>query len=128
MYLRFVIEPLDGRSGRRKGIFAGMGILKRRDDLHPDDFKRYRALAEWFNENLDMPSRFSRSSKRSATPRALSWFRDSATEYIAKTRELAAIFDKYDISVTMLKTHRPGYIVYESENQIVAEPYSDTET
>ena len=105
-----------------------MGILKRRDDLHPEDFKRYRALAEWFNENLDMPSKFSRSSKSSATPRALSWFKDSATVYIAKTRELAAIFDKYDIAVTMLKTHRPGYVVYESDNQVIAEPYADTET
>jgi hypothetical protein len=128
MYLRFVIDTMDKRSGRRKGIFAGMGILQRRDDLHPEDFKRYRALAEWFNENLDMPSKFSRSSKSNATPRALSWFKDSATVYITKTRELAAIFDKYDIAVTMLKTHRPGYIVYESDNQVIAEPYSDTET
>lgn len=128
MYLRFVIDTVDKRSGRRKGIFAGMGILHRRDDLHPEDFKRYRALAEWFNENLDMPSKFSRSSKNNATPRALSWFKDSATVYITKTRELAAIFDKYDIAVTMLKTNRPGYVVYESDNQVIAEPYADTDT
>ena len=61
MYIRFVINTLDARSGRRKGIFAGMGLLKRRDDLHPEDFKRYRALADWFN--------------------------DPAAEHIARTRE-----------------------------------------
>jgi len=119
---------MDKRSGRRKGIFAGMGILKNREGLHPEDFKRYRALAEWFNENLEMPVSFSRSSKPHAKPKAISWFKDSATEYIARTRELAAIFDKYDIPVIMLKSARPGYIVYESDNQVVAEPYSDTPT
>jgi hypothetical protein len=128
MYIRFVINTLDARSGRRKGIFAGMGLLKRRDDLHPEDFKCYRALADWFNENLDMPPRFNRSSRPHATPKALSWFKDSAAEHIARTRELAEIFDKYNIPVTMLKTDRPGYIVYESDKQVVAEPYADTQT
>ena len=128
MYIRFVVDIQDGRSGKRKGIFAALGVFKKLDDVSTEDYKKYRELAEWFNENLDMPVNFSRSSKPHAKPKAISWFKDTAIEHIAKTRQVASLLEKYGIHVTMLKTSRPGYIVYESDNQIVAEPYNDTIT
>ena len=128
MFIRFVVDRQDGRSGTRKGIFAALGIFKKEDGVSREDYEKYRELADWFNENLDMPDKFNRSSKPRAKPKAISWFKDSAKEYIAKTREVAMLLEKYGIHVTMLKTTRPGYIVYESENQIVAEPYNDTIT
>lgn len=128
MYIRFVVDIQDERSGRRKGVFAALGVFKKNSDVSKEDYKRYRELAEWFNENLDMPKKFNRSSKPHATPKAISWFKDSASDYISKTREVASLLEKYGINVTMIKTNRPGYIVYESDNQIIAEPYSDTIT
>jgi hypothetical protein len=128
MYIRFVIDTKDERSGRRKGIFAALGILKKHPEISGLDYKRYRELAEWFNENLDMPEKFHRSSKPHAKPKALSWYKDSAKEFIKKTREVSELLEKYGIKVTMLKSKRPGYIVYESETQVVAEPYNDTIT
>lgn len=128
MYIRFVVEIRDERSGRRKGVFAALGVFKKNPEVSAQDYSSYRTLAEWFNENLDMPSKFSRSSKPNAKPKALSWYKDSATQYIQKTREVAELLTKYGVEVEMLKTNRPGYIVYESESQIVAEPYKDTVT
>ena len=126
MYIRFVVEIKDERSGRRKGVFAALGVFKKNPEVNAQDYNSYRALADWFNENLDMPSKFNRSSKPNAKPKALSWYKDSATEYIQKTREVAELLIKYGIEVEMLKTNRTGYMVYET--QIVAEPYRDTIT
>tara|TARA_B100000768_G_C11255295_1_gene366096 strand:+ start:63 stop:449 length:387 start_codon:yes stop_codon:yes gene_type:complete len=128
MYIRFVVEIKDERSGRRKGVFAALGVFKKNPEVNAQDYNSYRALVDWFNENLDMPSKFNRSSKPNAKPKALSWYKDSATEYIQKTREVAELLIKYGIEVEMLKTNRTGHIVYESETQIVAEPYRDTIT
>lgn len=128
MYIRFVVDIKDERSGKRKGIFSALGVLKKHPEISAEDYKHYRVLAEWFNEHLDLPDRFNRSSKPHAKPKALSWFKDSAKEHISRTREVAELLEKYGIEVTMLKSRRPGYVVYESRTQIVAEPYSDTVT
>ncbi|MDP2123062.1 MAG: hypothetical protein Q8J92_01645 [Parvibaculum sp.] len=41
-------------------------------------------------------------------------------------REISRILQEYGHFVTMIKSARPGYIVYEDEHQIVAEPFADT--
>jgi hypothetical protein len=38
-------------------------------------------------------------------------------------RELAAILEAHDIRTEMLTTDRPGYVVYEDDYQVVAEPF-----
>ena len=42
--------------------------------------------------------------------------------------DLKAILEQYGIHVDLIKSDRPGYIVYEDENQIAAEPFQSTET
>jgi hypothetical protein len=46
-----------------------------------------------------------------------------ATQHIAQPRELAALLEANDICTEMLATDRPGYIVYEDEFQVLAEPF-----
>lgn len=128
MYIRFVVDIQDERSGHRKGIFAALGVFKKNPDVTTGDYAHYRELAEWFNDNLEQPDRFNRSPNPHAKPIALSWYKDSATEYIHKTREVAALLDRYGIKASMIKSNNPGYIVYESEHQIVAEPFKNTPT
>lgn len=38
---------------------------------------------------------------------------------------MAALLGDYGVFVQVLKTSRPGYVVYEDEFQIVAEPFSN---
>jgi hypothetical protein len=35
------------------------------------------------------------------------------------------ILEQHSVCVRVLKTDRPGYIVYEDEHQVVAEPFAD---
>ncbi len=59
---------------------------------------------------------------------ALSWFKDTATVQIAKMHELAQILQDHGIEVDVLRVVRPGYVVYEDQFQITAEPFQETVT
>jgi hypothetical protein len=58
--------------------------------------------------------------------KAISWFKDTAKEHLARARELVAILENHGLVVTMLKAERVGYVVYEDDFQIVAEPFAET--
>lgn len=105
-----------------------MGELTKSNVLNQFEIDRYNNVTDWFNENLQVPTKFSRSSSSRAENKAISWFKDSAEESISKMREVRDILEVHGIVVYMIRTSRPGYIVYEDEIQIVAEPFADTNT
>jgi len=53
------------------------------------------------------------------------WFKSSARAHLAKIHEMICVLEQHEVYVRTLKAHRPGYIVYEDEHQVVAEPFSD---
>lgn len=57
--------------------------------------------------------------------KAISWFKDSAHEHTARVRSLVAILRHHEVAVRMLRADRVGYVVYEDEYQIVAEPFAE---
>ena len=126
MYLRFVIHQNDEDSGRRQGLFQALAEVRERGELFEHELEMVKEIHKWFNENLKKPSSFNRSAKPHALNKAISWFKDSANEYISRMRELAAILDRHGVSIDVIQTDRPGYIVYEDEHQITAEPFSDS--
>jgi len=128
MLIRFVIHQTDKSSGRRQGLFQAMGDLKRQGDLPALQEVHYEEVRAWFKEHLKVPDRFARASRAHPQSVALSWFRDSAREHIDKMREIARILEEHGILVDVVQTDRPGYVVYEDEFQVVAEPFRDTST
>jgi hypothetical protein len=127
MFLRFVISELDDDSERELGIFHAAWNLRDDGRLFPYEETHLEELRQWFNLNLEKPTRFTASKppyyrKKS---KAISWFRDSAHEHVARIREIAAILENHGITVRMLKAERVGYLVYEDKHQVVAEPFSD---
>lgn len=128
MFVRFVIPSRDRQSGRRKGLFSALSQLESDNLLSAEEIERLTVLRGWFNRELERPERFSRSTRPHAHKAALSWFKPDAVEHITKMRELAAILTMHGYAVEMLRTARPGYVVYEDEHQIAAEPFSDTPT
>ena len=68
------------------------------------------------------PTTFSRSRKKHAKQVGLSWYKSTANEHINKMYELVEILRHYNIQVNILKTNKPGYVVFEDEYQTVAEP------
>jgi hypothetical protein len=128
MYLRFVVADIDEDSERKLGVFHAVRNLREWGWLHPYEEEQHDLIRRWFDENLERPTRFTASKppfyrKKS---RAISWFKDSAREHIAWIRGLAAILHNHGIPVLMLKADRVGYVVYEDEYQVVAEPFADT--
>jgi hypothetical protein len=55
------------------------------------------------------------------------WFKPSAKEHIARTYEMCRILEQNGVYVRVFKARRPGYIVYQDEHQVVAEPFADLE-
>jgi hypothetical protein len=128
MFVRFVIHKNDEDSGRRQGLFQAMTDLEESGNLEAHEQERYDEVYEWFRKNLRKPRSFTRSSKPHAKKVALSWFKDTAAEHIAKMHEVAFILHSHGIEVQVLRTERPGYVVYEDELQVAAEPFSETVT
>lgn len=82
---------------------------------------------EWFDANLKKPTKFTSSKPPyyRKENKAISWFKDSADVHISKLREVLSILDNHEIHFEMIKTETPGYIVYENNHQVVAEPFFD---
>jgi hypothetical protein len=127
-YVRFVISENDEDSGRRQGLFQALSDLEDRGDLSHEEQQLFDQVYAWFRKHLRKPRSFTRSSKPHAKLVAISWFKDTATEHIRRMRALASILDSHGVQVEMLATARPGYIVYEDDFQVAAEPFSDTPT
>jgi hypothetical protein len=123
MFVRFVVTMLHQDTNQPMAIFEAVDLLPPVGHLPDWDERRLRELGDWFRARLPFPERVARSQRPHATHRAVSWFKASATEFIANARELAAILEAHDIRTEMLTSERPGYIVYEDEIQVLAEPF-----
>jgi len=128
MFFRFVTSRIDEDSGRRLGMFQAAADLLDSGRLTPPEEERVDKIYNWFDANLQEPISFSRSRRPHAANRAISWFKDSAAEHLARMREMASILEDNGIWVEIVQTNRPGYIVYEDEFQVAAEPFAETVT
>lgn len=129
MLVRFVISHIDNDSQRSLGIFHAAFGLRDQGVLYPYEEEHLRELMRWFNANLEKPTRFTSSKPPYYRKRngAISWFKDSAVEHISRMREMAAIVENHGLAVRMLKSDKVGYIAYEDEWQVVADPFSDVD-
>jgi hypothetical protein len=127
MYIRFITGEIHDESQWETGVFQAAYRLWRSGNLPEYEGARLREILDWFNMNLEKPNRFTTSKPPfyRKQNRAISWFKDTATEHIANLREIMTILDNHGIHTEMIQTDRPGYVVYEDEHQVVAEPFSD---
>ncbi|MEM8884490.1 MAG: hypothetical protein AAGD14_10495 [Planctomycetota bacterium] len=125
-FVRFTVDEVHPDSERPVGVLHAYGYLFDDGLLLEHERERYEEIGRWFGKNLPVPPRFARSQKSSAASRALSWFKSTAKEHIRIMREIASVLEEHDIRVTVRTTTRPGYVVYEDEFQIVAEPFTDS--
>jgi hypothetical protein len=128
MYIRFITAEIDPESLRAAGVLGAAYRLRDNGRVPDHEKAKLRELLKWFDTYLEEPSRFTNSKPpyNARKKKAISWFKDTATDHIAKLREILAILDSHNIHFEMIKTDRPGYIVYEDEHQVVAEPFSDS--
>lgn len=124
-FVRFVTGRLHKDSQFEEGIFVAAFRLRREGRLADYEEDLLRELFRWFHERLEKPAGLSRSTRPRRKRKAVSWLKSSAKEHLGRIREMAAILENHGMVVRMIKTERPGYIVYGDEFQITAEPFAD---
>ena len=115
-------------TGVPDGLFVAAYDQPRNPELPGYRAENLSELIDWFRKNLKKPDRTDSSSSKGhyrCDSKGVSWYKDTAHEHIAKMREISAILHDLGLSVSERATVLPGYIVYEDEHQVVAEPFRD---
>jgi hypothetical protein len=118
-YVRFVIGRKDEDSHVEQGIFQAAAQALEWRTITGSDADALNELRAWFSENLEKPTSFGRGN----LSRGICWFRTDANEHVSRMWEMVRILERNGIFVKKIRTDRPGYVVYEDELQIVAEPF-----
>jgi hypothetical protein len=126
VFLRFVASEIDCVSGVEAGVFVVAYDLYYSSRLPDYETEQLRALFDWFDLNLEYPTRFSRSKRHWGAGKGVCWFKPTANAHLSKIHEMIFILENNGVLIRMIKASKVGYVVYEDEHQIVAEPFSDT--
>lgn len=118
-FVRFVIDRKDEDSHVAQGIFQAAARALEWQNIKGSDADRLNELRGWFSENLEKPNSFGRNKLRLG----ICWFKASSTEHISRIYEMVQVLERNGIGVKKIKTDKPGYVVYEDEWQLVAEPF-----
>jgi hypothetical protein len=102
-----------------QGIFQAAGQALERQDVTGSDADELKELRAWFNANLEKPTSFGRDKLRLG----ICWFKTEATEHISCIWQIVKILERNGIYVKKIRTENPGYVIYEDECQLVAEPF-----
>ena len=97
------------------GVFVAAYVHM--DDEHVDSDQRawLRRVLLWFQANLHAPV--------ISDPRALFWFRGQRNPCLDRVWELRAALREVGEKPSMIKTSRPGVVVYEDTHQVAAVPF-----
>jgi len=95
MYLRFVIAERIQDSGRDLGVLHAVRNLEEEERLDAHELEQVEIVRDWFNQHLEKPTRLTASKPPfyRKQNKAISWFKDTAHEHIARVRELVVILE-----------------------------------
>jgi hypothetical protein len=124
--LRFVLQRSHPDTGVAEGLFGAAYELRDGVAIPASDRSSLEGLLAWFRANLAVPPRFNRSKSKGYYRKrgtGISWLKPTADEHIAKMFALITILEKNGYHVSQITTDRPGYVVFEDDHQVVAEPF-----
>lgn len=125
MYIRFITSFTNAYGERETGFFQAVGYLRRTSSIESADLDELHTLLDWFCDHLPPPDQFTKRRNHKESGTAISWYRDTAKEYIANMYAMSKILEKYGILSSVVKREDPGYIVYEDDIQVAAIPYRE---
>ena len=125
MYLRFTTFRRDEDSHRGTGLFQVAYEALEEADLEPAERDWIEEVLVWFENHVTAPPLFIYKLPRRTYDSGLAifWWRDTAREPIRRMRELAAALREQGIASRVLRTSRPGHVIYEDRHQVAAVPY-----
>jgi hypothetical protein len=118
-FIRFAVGRKDEDSHVGQGIFQAAVRALERQQITGHDADELGELKAWFNEHLEKPASFGRGRHSLG----ICWFKTGAIEHISRIWEMVRVLERNGIFVKKIKTDKPGYVVYEDEWQLVAEPF-----
>jgi hypothetical protein len=123
-----VTSEIHADSHLEAGVFHSVNRLLDEGELYEHEAVIVRETLDWFDKNLKEPDRFTKSKRPffGKKRRAISWFKSSASKHLAMMQELVSVLENHQVPIHIIKTTRPGYVVYEDEFQVVSEPFRDT--
>jgi hypothetical protein len=130
IYIRFAQSSIHPETGLHDGVFSALYTLPDGHDLTEHQRQMLEEQRYWFKSNLPIPDRFNRTSSKGyhrRNTKGVSWFKPTAKEHIARIRDVIVILQLCGYHIKQFTSSKPGYIVYEDEFQIVAEPFNDTQ-
>lgn len=130
-FLRFVVPEIDADSGAGTGLFRIAYALRDSVDVSEQHRELLNEQLDWFAKHLPTPKRFNRTSSKGYYRRAargIAWFRDTASEHLSRMHQMKSVAEQHGYSVHMIREDRVGYVVYEDDVQVIAEPFADTQT
>ena len=122
IYVRFVCFPTVEGQRQRLGLFQALDEARECDFAPSWALRQIGELFGWFKENLAVPSQFSRGGWKGRGQPGLSWFKPAASTHIKQMHQLKLALEASGVYVEILTTRDPGHIIWQDENQLVAEP------
>ena len=126
MHFRYVVRERDCESGRELGFFQ-RAYKVRNNEIEADTWIREELWIEldWFNLNLDVPTRFGRHTGRRGWVEGICWFRPEASEAINRARYVSWLMTEAGVPVEELRRDNPGEVIWWDDLQVVAKPPRD---
>jgi len=124
VYVRFAcFQTIEGER-TRIGLFQAIKVARASDLAVGWALEDLNDVSSWFDDNLDVPGRFYRGApgRDYHSQSGLSWFKPAAEEHIRQMHRARTAMEECGVHVEVLTTRDPGTIIWEDENQIVAEP------
>ena len=117
-FIRFVVGLDADDRDSLDGLFVAARILHDEEQLESYEREWLEHLYAWFNAELPCPP----FTRERFPVDAVCWFRSSADRFVTRMWDLAALVHEHGCPVRMLRTARPGTILYQDDHQVVAVP------
>ncbi|HKO99563.1 MAG TPA: hypothetical protein VJU86_21470 [Pyrinomonadaceae bacterium] len=123
MFIRFVCGGIDQDSHVAAGLFSAALDLLWAGELPDYELEALTEIRDWFNLYLKSPFDYLPMEQRYY--RAICWFKTTAHEHLRQAWAMTAVLERNDILIWTIRSPAIGYVYYEDEVQVFAEPYND---
>jgi hypothetical protein len=127
-FLRFVTDRIDPDSHVAQGLFGAAYALRDEGVLEEHERVWFAEVVGWFEQHLHVPKHFDLdlpSCAKAERGRVIYWFKASAQQPIQRMRQVATMLRHHGVGTRVLRTVRPGHVVYEDASQVGAIPWRD---
>ena len=115
-FVRFIAISDHESDTRCTGVVASLRILGEGGLLPDYHVKTSNEIFDELNDHMPCPPFGSDNLDKGG----VCWFKSDANHWISLFRDIIAILEDSDIQTKMLRTDRPGMIIYEDDIQVVA--------